>query len=70
MVHGAARIILELLPEDVQTAALQVDGQSQATLTSGMRVQISMEQRRIRLIRLKPQRFFQLVRDKLTEWTR
>lgn len=70
VVHGGAQITLELLPEDVQTAALQVDGQSQAELTSGMRVQIGMDQRRIRLIRLKPQRFFQLVRDKLTEWTR
>lgn len=70
VVHGGAQIILELLPEDTQTALLQVDGQSCAELTSGMQVDIRMDARPIRLIRLKPQNFFQLVRDKLTEWTR
>lgn len=70
VVHGGAGITLELRPEDVQTASLQVDGQSRAELTSGMRAKIRMDERRIRLIRIKPQRFFQLVRDKLTEWTR
>jgi len=70
VVHGGAGIDLELLPEDVQRAALQVDGQSCMELTSGMRVKIRMDARPIRLIRLKPQNFFQLVRDKLTEWTR
>ncbi len=70
VVHGGANIVLELLPEDVQRAALQVDGQSCMELTSGMRAEIRMDARPIRLIRLKPQNFFQLVRDKLTEWTR
>lgn len=70
VVHGGAQIVLELLPEDAQTALLQVDGQSCAELTSGMQVDIRMDARPIRLIRLKPQNFFQLVRDKLTEWTR
>lgn len=70
VVHGGAKIILELQPEDAQTASLQVDGQSCIELTSGMRAEIRMDARPIRLIRLKPQNFFQLVRDKLTEWTR
>lgn len=70
VVHGGASIVLELLPYDVQTASLQVDGQSCMELTSGMRAEIRKDQRAIRLIRLKPQNFFQLVRDKLTEWTR
>lgn len=70
VVHGGAEIILELNPEDQQTASLQVDGQSCLELDSGMRACIRMDQRPIRLIRLKPQNFFQLVRDKLTEWTR
>ena len=70
VVHGGAQIVLELLPEDTQRALLQVDGQSCAELTSGMQVDIRMDSRPIRLIRLKPQNFFQLVRDKLTEWTR
>lgn len=70
VVHGGARIVLELLPEDAQTALLQVDGQSCAEMTSGMKVEIRMNSRPLRLIRLKEQHFFQLVRDKLTEWTR
>lgn len=70
VVHGGAEITLELLPDDVQTASLQVDGQSCMELTSGMKAEIRKDARPIRLIRLKQQRFFQLVRDKLTEWTR
>lgn len=70
VVHGGANIILELLPEDMQTASLQIDGQSCMELTNGMRAEVRMDIRRIRLIRLKHQHFFQLVRDKLTEWTR
>lgn len=70
VVHGGAQIMLELLPEDVQTASLQVDGQSRMELTSGMRAEICMDAQRIRLIRIKPLHYFQLVRDKLTEWTR
>lgn len=70
VVHGGAGITLELLPDDVQTASLQVDGQSCMELTSGMKAEIRKDARHIRLIRLKQQRFFQLVRDKLTEWTR
>lgn len=70
VVHGGAHITLELLPDDVQTASLQVDGQSCRELSSGMQVFIRKDSRPLRLIRLKPQNFFQLVRDKLTEWTR
>ena len=70
VVYGGANITLELLPDDVQTASLQVDGQSCLELDGGMRAEIRMDARPIRLIRLKPQHFFQLVRDKLTEWTR
>lgn len=70
VVQGGAMIDLELLPDDVQTASLQVDGQSCLELTSGMKAAIRKDARPIRLIRLKQQRFFQLVRDKLTEWTR
>lgn len=70
VVQGSANITLELLPDDIQTASLQVDGQSCMELTSGMRADIRMDARPIRLIRLKPQNFYQLVRDKLTEWTR
>lgn len=70
VVCGSADITLELSPEDVQRAALQVDGQSCMELTSGMQAHIRMDDRPIRLIRLRKQHFFQLVRDKLTEWSR
>lgn len=70
VVQGGAEIVLELAPEDAQSAAVQVDGQACMELTSGMKAYIRMDARPIRLIRLKPQHFFQLVRDKLTEWTR
>ncbi|MBQ7137793.1 MAG: NAD(+)/NADH kinase [Clostridia bacterium] len=70
VVPGGAHINLELLPEDAQTASLQVDGQSCMELDRGMQVFIRKDSRPLRLIRLKPQNFFQLVRDKLTEWTR
>ncbi len=70
VVHGGANITLELRAEDVQSASLQVDGQSCAQLNDGMQVEVRKDARPIRLIRLKPQNFFQLVRDKLTEWTR
>ena len=70
VVHGGAHITLELLQDDAQTASLQVDGQSCIELQSGMCATVRMDSRPIRLIRLKQLLFFQLVRDKLTEWTR
>ncbi len=70
VVHGGAHITLELRAEDIQSASLQVDGQSCAQLTAGMQAEVRRDTRPIRLIRLKPQNFYQLVRDKLTEWTR
>lgn len=70
VVHGGAEIILELCREDMQSADIQVDGQTCMTLHSGMQVHIRMDARPVRLIRLRPQHFFQLVRDKLNEWTR
>jgi len=70
VVHGGARIRLSLRPEDVQSASLQVDGQTCMELSSGMHVDVRKDARALRLIRMGETRFFQLVRDKLTEWTR
>ncbi len=70
VVPGNAHITLELIPTDEQTASLEVDGQVRCELANGMRVDIRQADQCIRLIRLKPERFFQLVREKLTEWTR
>jgi len=70
IVDGSAMIRLMLGSDAEQTASLQVDGQSRSRLTAGGTVTVCKAQETIRLIRLKPGRFFQLVRDKLTEWTR
>lgn len=70
VVHGGARVTLELMPTDEQTAALEVDGQTRCEMTRGMKVEIRMDKKRVRLIRLQQEHFFQLVREKLTEWTR
>lgn len=70
VVHGGARIRLSLRPEDVQSASLEVDGQTCMELTAGMHVDVRKDGRALRLIRMGETRFFQLVRDKLTEWTR
>ncbi len=70
VVPGGAKITLELIPTDEQTASLEVDGQVRCELANGMRVEICTAEHSIRLIRLQPAHFFQLVREKLTEWTR
>lgn len=70
VVHGGAEIRLELSPEDVQTASLEVDGQSRMTLTAGTHAHVRKDERAIRLIRFREGRFFGVVREKLTEWTR
>lgn len=70
VVNGGADIRLELSPEEEQSAALEVDGQSRLILTAGTHVHVRRDERALRVIQLRERRFFQLVRDKLTEWTR
>lgn len=70
VVPGSAEICLQLGTDAEQHACLEVDGQTCALLMAGSRVCIRRADRRIRLIRTQPARFFQLVRDKLTEWSR
>lgn len=70
VVHGGARIRLSLVREDVQSASLQVDGQTCVEMSAGMSVDVRKDARDLRIIRLRESSFFQLVRDKLTEWTR
>ena len=70
VVHGGAHIRLQLRAEEVQSASLEVDGQTCMDLHAGMTVDVRKDQRALRLIRMRESRFFQTVRDKLTEWTR
>lgn len=69
VVQGDADIRLELLPDEQQSASLQIDGQSRAVLGAGMSVNICKDNRSLKLIHIQEGSFFQLVRDKLTEWT-
>lgn len=70
VVHSGAHIRLQLAQGDDTSASLQVDGQSKAIISSGDHVDIRMHEKHIRLIRFRTGRFFQLVREKLTEWTK
>lgn len=70
VVPGDAEIRLQLGSDAELRASLQVDGQSCADLSAGDSVVISKAPEKIQLIRTQPARFFQLVRDKLAEWSR
>ena len=70
VVPGNAFVRLAMCGDAEQHASLQVDGQSRADLLPGARVEIRRAEQSIRLIRTRPAPFFQLVRDKLTEWSR
>lgn len=70
VVQGSARIQLLLGSDAPQSACLQVDGQTRAQLDDGAVVEISRADRTLRLIHTGDQPFFNLVRKKLTEWTR
>lgn len=70
VVPGSAEICLTLDSDAEQHACLEVDGQSCAQLAAGSQVCIRQAQKKIRLIRIQQAHFFQLVRDKLTEWSR
>ena len=70
VVPGSAFVRLVMGSDCEQHASLQVDGQSRADLLPGARVEIRRARQCIRLIRTRPAPFFQLVRDKLTEWSR
>ena len=47
-----------------------MDGQSYALLKAGDWVNIRKAEEKIQLVRTRPTQFFQLVRDKLAEWSR
>ena len=69
VVDGHASIRLELGADDEMTAALQIDGQNRGILRSGQVVSIRKSSRVVRLVRLHDAHFFQLVRQKLAEWS-
>ena len=50
--------------------SLQIDGQGKATLTQGGRVVIRKSGRAVRLVRIREIGFFDLVHQKLAEWSK
>ena len=68
IVSGASEISLRLLPDRKQTAELQIDGIDRAKLESGDEIIVTGSEKRIRLLRIHPFRFFSLLQCKLIEW--
>ena len=68
IVPGNADIKLLLNPEREQTAELQIDGKNMGRLQAGDEIHITGTDKKIRLIRLHPYYFFDLLRKKLSEW--
>ena len=69
VVPGSAVISVRLHSDDEMTASLQVDGQSCAMLQNGGAVDIRRAAHSVRLVRLKQERFFEVVHHKLIEWS-
>ncbi len=70
VVCGQAQIRFILGSDAEQTASVEVDGQSVASLTAGMEVTVARSPKQIQLIRTGKHPFFSTVREKLIQWTR
>lgn len=70
VVPGSEHIRFTLMCEEETAVVLQVDGQTQCMLQGGETILIHKAAETVRLVRLSPRRFFPLVREKLTEWSR
>lgn len=70
LVPGDSVIRVELHTDAGVMASLQVDGQSCAMLGDSHTVELRRGEHRVKLIRLKDMRFFDVVRHKLVEWSR
>ena len=69
VVHGRAKVRVEMQDDAEMTAMLQVDGKNCAVLHSGNVVEVHRPEKRAKLVRLHDLRFFSLVRHKLQEWS-
>ena len=70
VVPGNEKIRLALQGDEESGVVVQVDGQTRCMLRPGEDVLIARAEEKVRLVRLSPRRFFPLVREKLTEWSR
>ena len=70
VVPGNASVTLTLQADEPIVASLQVDGQHCAHLREGDTVTIARAKEEVRLIRMRETGFFDLVHQKLIEWSR
>ncbi len=63
-------IRFHLREEREQQAELQIDGQRLRSLRGGSTVIVSGAEKQLSLVRLRPYRFFDVMRTKLNQWTR
>ena len=68
IVSESSRITMKLLPERKQTAELQIDGRDCEKLETGDEVIVTGSEKKVRLLRIHPFRFFSLLQCKLIEW--
>ena len=68
IVSGSSEISLRLLSDRKQTAELQIDGIDCGKLQSGDEIIVTGSDKKIRLLRIHPFRFFTLLQHKLIEW--
>lgn len=61
-------IQLILTSDRIQSAELQVDGRNIGSLQSGDEIVVRGTEKKIRLLRLYPYRFYSLIQKKLSEW--
>lgn len=61
-------ISMILRPDRKQSAELQIDGRNAGSLQSGDEIIVRGTERKLRLLRLSPYRFFTLIQKKLNEW--
>lgn len=70
VVPGGASVTLTLKSDEPVNASLQIDGQFCASLGGGDCVTICKAEEQVRLIRMRETGFFELVHQKLIEWSR
>ncbi|MBR5344325.1 MAG: NAD(+)/NADH kinase [Clostridia bacterium] len=70
VVPGSASVTLTLQADEPLNASLQIDGKHRASLREGDCVTICRAEEQVRLIRMRETGFFDLVHQKLIEWSR
>lgn len=68
IVGGKSEIRFRLNPDRQQIAELQIDGIDRGLLKAGDEVIVTGSERKLKLLRIHPYRFFTRLQGKLTEW--